>query len=293
MPAWQGKSKGNTAGYKIFVFLMRTMGLIPAYFILRFVAFYYFLFSRQSTKSILYFYRIRLQLSYFKSLRILYANYYRFGQTLIDKVAVMAGIPTNFTFDFEGENYLRDMVALQKGGLLLSAHVGNWEVAGHLLKRMNTRINIVMYDGEDAQIKKYISSVTGEKTFNIIFIRQNDISHIFKINEALSKGELVCMHADRFVDDNKRLSGKFLGESANFPEGPYLLALKLKVPVAFVYAFKETSKHYRLFSTDLKYFSQAKGDTSNSILQQYTQSLEQMIKRYPEQWFNYYDFWKQ
>ena len=224
---------------------------------------------------------------------MLYLNYFRFGQTLIDKVAVMAGIPTNFTFDFDGENYLRDMVAQNKGGLLLSAHVGNWEAAGHLLKRMNTRINIVMYDGEDAQIKKYMSSVTGEKTFNIIFIKQNDISHIFKINEALSKGELVCMHADRFVHDNKTLSSNFLGEKANFPEGPYLLALKLKVPVAFVYAFKETSTHYRLFSTDLKYFSTANGDTSTSILNQYTASLEQMIKRYPEQWFNYYDFWKQ
>jgi predicted LPLAT superfamily acyltransferase len=293
MPTWQGKSKGNTAGYKIFVFLMKTLGLIPAYFILRLVAFYYFLFSKQSTKSILYFYKVRLKLGTFKSYIILYSNYYRFGQTLIDKVAIMANIPTNFTFDFEGEHYLKEMVALKKGGLLLSAHVGNWEAAGHLLERINARINIVMYDGEDAQIKKYINSVTVEKTFNIIFIHRNDLSHIFKINEALSKGELVCMHADRFISGNKTLTNPFLDEEALFPEGPYLLALKLKVPVAFVYAFKESNKHYRLFSTELKYFNQANGDTSKTILNQYTQSLEEMVKRYPEQWFNYYDFWKE
>ena len=291
MPNWQGKSKGNTAGYKIFVFLMNTFGLKPAYFVLRFVAFYYFLFSSKSSKSILYFYKKRLQFSSIKSLVKLYQNYYCFGQTLIDKIALMSGIKTNFTFDFDGEEHLREMVANQKGGLLLSAHAGNWEAAGHLLKRINTKINIVMYDGEDVNIKKYMSSVTGEKTFNIIFIQKNDYSHIFKINEVLSKGELVCMHADRFLKDNKTLETEFLGANALFPEGPYLLALKLKVPVAFVYSFKETSSHYHLYSTPLKYYNQKDGDTTNLILDQYVESLEKMLLKYPEQWFNYYDFW--
>lgn len=293
MPTWQGKSKGNTAGYKIFVILMRTLGLQPAYFVLRFVAFYYFLFSQKSSAPILRFYKTKLKLTHWKSLQKLYTNYYLFGQTLIDKIAVMSGLPTNFTFEFDGESNLRAMVENQKGGLLLSGHVGNWEAAGHLLKRINTKINIVMYDGEDAQIKKYMSSVTGEKTFNIIFIKKNDYSHIFKINEVLSKGELVCMHADRFLPDNKTISCNFFGEEAQFPEGPYLLALKLKVPVAFVYSFKETNNHYHLYSTELKYFNQTNGDTTNDILLQYAHSLEKMITKYPEQWFNYFDFWKQ
>ena len=68
----------------------------------------------------------------------------------------MSGIPNRFTFNFDGEENLRKMVELGKGGLLLSAHIGNWEIAGHLLKRLNTKINIVMFDGEVQQIKAYL-----------------------------------------------------------------------------------------------------------------------------------------
>jgi predicted LPLAT superfamily acyltransferase len=292
MPGWQGKSKANTLGYRIFVFVLKTFGVWPAYFILRFVAFYYFLFSAQSSKAIINFYRKGLGYSKVKSLVKLYLNYFTFGQTLIDKIAVMSDIPTNFTFNFEGEEHLREMVAQKKGGLLLSAHAGNWEAAGHLLKRLETKINIVMYDGEVAQIKEYLNEVTGEKTFNIIPIK-DDLSHIYKINEALSANELVCIHSDRFLSENKTLSANFLGSNARFPEGPFLLALRLQVPVAYVFAFKEKKKHYHFYSTELKQFNKSKGDSLQSILNDFTLNFEKMVKIYPEQWFNYYDFWNQ
>ena len=290
MSQWQGKSKANTAGYRVFVSLIKTFGVRSAYFLLIFVSGYYFFFSRKSSSAILSFYR-QLGFGKIKSLLKLYRNYYIFGQTLIDKVAVMANIPVQFTYDFDGENYLREMVALKKGGLLLSAHIGNWEAAGHLLKRLNTKINIVMFDGENAQIKKYLDTVTGEKAFNIIYVK-NDLSHIYKISEALSKNEVVCLHGDRFLPGNKTLSCNFLGKEAKFPEGPFLLALKLKVPVAFVYAFKETNSHYHFYSTELKYFYQSGNITMQDILKDFVASVETMVKKYPEQWFNYYDFWK-
>jgi predicted LPLAT superfamily acyltransferase len=291
MPSWEGKSKGVPWGYKFFVSLIKKGGVKPAYFILHFVAFYYFLFSWESSGYILYFYRSRLGFSLLKSYYKLYQNYYIFGQTLIDKVAVLSGLGSSFSFDFDGEDNLRQMVALKKGGLLLSAHAGNYEAAGHLLKRMNTRINIVMYDGEDAQIKKHMEAVNEERAFQIIFIK-NDLSHIFKIHEALAANEIVCIHADRFRPENKTLTAKFFGKEALFPEGPFLLALKLKVPVAFVYAFKESQSHYHFYSSDLKFFASSNGDTLQTVLTEYIKTLEKMLLRYPEQWFNYHDFWK-
>ena len=45
----------------------------------------------------------------------MYTNYYRFGQTLIDKVVVMAGIRNKFTYHFDGEENLHKIVALKKG----------------------------------------------------------------------------------------------------------------------------------------------------------------------------------
>ena len=61
-----------------------------------------------------------------------------------------------------------------------------------------------MFDGEQEQIKEYLASVTGKKMVNIIFIK-NDLSHIYEISDAFTNNELVCMHADRFVEGNKTL----------------------------------------------------------------------------------------
>jgi predicted LPLAT superfamily acyltransferase len=203
----------------------------------------------------------------------------------------MAGLKTSFTFEFEGEEHLRTMLSNNTGGLLLSGHLGNWEAAGHLLKRLETRVNIVMYDGEDAAIKNYLDEVTGPKNFSIITV-SNDLSHIYKINEALMNNEMVCIHADRFLPGNKTTIAEFFGRPAQLPEGPFLLALKLKAPVAFVYAFKEGSSHYHLYSTPVKNYSTSGGDSVKSIAAEYTKSMEAMTLKYPYQWFNYYNFWE-
>ena len=287
---WQGKSKANPTGYKIFVFLLEKFGVQAAYLLLYFVSFYYFIFSHKTSKPILYFYNKRLGFSKLKSIRFLYKNYFTLGQTLIDKVALLAKVKTNFTYNFDGKNNLEEIVKNGKGGLLLSAHVGNWEAAGQMLEHINTKVNIVMYDGEDANIKKYLDSVTGERTFKIIYVK-NDLSHIFEIKNALAANEIVCIHADRFLAGNKTIQTDFCGENAQFPYGPFLLSLKMDTPTVFVYAFKETNKHYHFYSSPLHYYSKKDGDTEQTVLNDFKIDLENKIKLYPEQWFNYHDFY--
>ncbi len=287
---WQGKSKANPTGYKIFVFLLEKFGVQAAYLLLYFVSFYYFIFSHKTSKPILYFYNKRLGFSKLKSFRFLYKNYFTLGQTLIDKVALMAKVKTNFTYNFDGKNNLEEIVKNGKGGLLLSAHVGNWEAAGQMLEHINTKVNIVMYDGEDANIKKYLDSVTGERTFKIIYVK-NDLSHIFEIKNALTANEIVCIHADRFLAGNKTIQSDFCGENAPFPYGPFLLSLKMDTPTVFVYAFKETNKHYHFYSSPLHYYNKKNGDTEQTVLNDFKVDLENKIKLYPEQWFNYHDFY--
>lgn len=293
MPAWQGKSRGTTLGYRIFVGVLKNFGVGTAYFLLRFVALYFWLFSYKSSKPLFHYFHKKMGYGRMKSLAMMYKNYYRFGQTLIDKVVVMAGIRNKFTYHFDGEENLHKMAALKKGGLLLSAHLGNWEIAGHFLKRLQTRINIVMFDGEHRQIKNYLEQVTGKRNTNIIVIK-DDISHIYAINEALKNNEFVCMHADRFVEGNKSIDGNFLGESARFPVGPFLLAATFKVPVSFVFAFKETNSHYHLYASEVKeYTSGPRQVVVQEIFADFLNQMESKTKQYPEQWFNYYNFWQQ
>jgi predicted LPLAT superfamily acyltransferase len=293
MPTWQGKSRGTTLGYRIFVGVLKNFGVTPAYWLLRFVALYFWLFSYKSSRPLFHYFHQKMGYGRMKSLAMLYKNYYRFGQTLIDKVVVMAGIRNKFTYHFDAEENLHKIAALKKGGLLLSAHLGNWEIAGHLLDRLRTRINIVMFDGEHQQIKNYLEQVTGKRNMNIIVIK-DDISHIYAINDAFKKNELVCMHADRFVEGNKSITSNFLGEPAQFPIGPFVLAATFKVPVSYVFAFKETDRHYHFYASELKEYNTGSKDMiTKEILSDFTAQMENKVKQYPEQWFNYYNFWQQ
>jgi len=291
MSLWQGKSKGNKTGYQVFVWVLKNFGVLPAYFLLRFVSFYFFLFSYKSSRQIYSLYRHKLGYGWLSAILKIYRNYFLLGQSIIDKVVVMSGIKNNFTYHFDGEENLREIASLKRGGMLLSAHIGNWDIAGHLLKRLDARINIIMFDGEQEKIKEYLDGVTGKKAVNIIFIK-DDLSHIYEISEAFKNNELVCMHADRFLEGNKTLTADFLGQKARFPMGPFVLASSFKVPVSFVFSVKESNLKYHFFASRIKNYDQVERSAiMQDMLLEFTKEMEAKVKKYPEQWFNYYNFW--
>src|SRR5690606_7897992 len=126
-----------------------------------------------------------------------------------------------------------------------------------------------------------------ESRIKFIFIKE-DLSHIYEINNALANNELICLTGDRYLDGVKCLTEPFLGEEANFPAGPFLIASRLKVPVVFVYVMKEKNLHYHLFARQ----AEVKHRDEQGLLRSYTQSVEAMLRQYPLQWFNYFDFWR-
>jgi predicted LPLAT superfamily acyltransferase len=291
MSRWQGKSKGTPLGYRIFVSVCRKLGLAPAYLLLHFVAFYYFLFSSASSKTIYRYFRDRHHLGRTKAFFKIYGNYYLLGQTLIDKMVVMASLKNKFTYHFDGMENLRQVAGSGKGGILLSAHVGNWEMAGHHLWQLNSKINVVMFDGEHERIKVLLNQL-GKKNSNVIIIK-DDMSHVYAIGAALANRELVCMHADRFLAHNKTIGLELLGAKALFPAGPFQLAAGFNVPVSFVYGFRERNWHYHFFGSPMiqRDASERKSDFAVRLAGLYVSDLERKVRRYPEQWFNYYDFW--
>jgi predicted LPLAT superfamily acyltransferase len=291
MPSWQGKSRGNTTGFRIFVWVLKHAGLTPAYLLLRVVAFYFFLFSGKAFHYQYVFFRQRLGFSARSAFLSIYKNYYWFGQTIIDRIVLMSGMKHPFRFEFEGEDFLREMVEQKKGGLLLSAHIGNWEIAGHLLKRLGTEMHIVMYDGEQQQLKDYLESITEKHSARIILIK-NDLSHIYAIQDALNKNAFVCMHADRFLEGNKTITGTLLNKKASFPAGPFLLACSFRSPVSFVFAMKDRPLDYHFYASDSKIYTGDKNAAMDEMLRAYCSSMENMIRKYPLQWYNYYDFWQ-
>lgn len=288
MSQWDGKSKGTVLGYRIFVFLIQKAGIKAAYVLLYFVASYYFLFLKKSNKAIFYYFNQRLGYSNFKSKKMVFKSYYTFGQTIIDKISISAGMRNKFTYEFDGIEILKNLLAEKKGGVLISAHVGNFEIAEHFLGDIDIdfQINLVTTDLEHSDIKKYLETVTQKPTVKFIIIK-DDLSHIFEINAALANNELVCFTGDRYFEGTKSLSEKILGQEANFPAGPFLIASRLKVPVVFVYVMKEPNLHYHLYARE----AAVKHRDEKGLLKAYIESVENILQKYPLQWFNYFDFW--
>lgn len=297
MAKWEGKSRGTVLGHKIFVFILNHLGLKPAYIVLRFVALYYFLFAFKSNKNAFYFFHNVLKYKRSTAYLKIYKNYFIFGQTILDKVALMAGVKTKFTINHDGGSNLDKIAAMGKGGILISAHIGNWEIAGQLLNRLNTTFNILMYENERENIKKYMDNVQKKKNVHIIAIKDGEMGHLIELHNAFSKNELVVMHGDRFRDGVQTLEASFLGKTAKFPAGPFIMAAKFGVPLSVVFAVKETSTHYHFFASDPIEVKRARTPEQTEkavqeLLQKYLAEVERMVLRYPEQWFNFYAFWK-
>ncbi len=289
MRQWDGKSKGTLLGYKIFIFLIKKFGVRSAYGLLYFVAAYYFLFYPKKFQHLYYYLNKRQGYSTWKSFWKVYCTYYVFGQTLIDKVAISAGLRDQFTYEFDGIEILKESLAKKQGGILISAHVGNFEIADRFFSEIdaNFQINLVTIDQEHTEIKEYMEQISGKSRIKLIKIT-DDMSHVFEINQALSNNELICFTGDRYFDGSKTLQGQLLGQLAEFPAGPFLLASRLKAPLIFVYVMKDKDLHYHLYAREAQ---NIKRRDPNSYLMAYTQSVEGILRKYPLQWFNFFDFW--
>lgn len=295
MSSWSGQSKGKPLGYRIFIFILKNINIRFAYFIVWFVALYYFLFADK--KAIKHFYTTAFKFRSNKLSSAIFGNFYMLGKVMLDRITLLAGFKGKYTFDFEGEEHLHRLANSGKGGIILGAHAGNWEVAGKLLTRIKTPVHIVMYDGERSEIKDLLEETTGGKAFNVVYIKENDLSHIFEINEIIKRGELIAMHGDRFMPGSKLHACSFFGHEAPFPLGPYYLAASLKVPICFVSTMKESATHYHFYSSEPMHVGgenpsrKTLHSDAKELTEKYASNLEAVVKKYPLQWFNYYNFW--
>jgi len=285
---WEGKSRGTLLGYQIYIFFLRNFGIGAAYILLRFVIFYYVLFSPKSNRDTYNYFRKRQGYSKFKSVVSIYKSYYTFGQTLTDKVAISTGLRDKFTYTHDGIEHIDNLLKKNQGGILISGHVGNFEISHYFLEDRYSisKISMVTTHAEHQNIKEYMERISVKSHLKFIVVKE-DMSHIFEIHKAIDEGGLVVFTGDRYMPGAKTLTESFLGKEAKFPMGPYLLASRLNMPVLFVYFMKGPKRHYDLYARTAEF----KARDAQSLLKEYTQSMEWILKKYPLQWFNYFDFW--
>jgi predicted LPLAT superfamily acyltransferase len=285
--SWTGKSEGGVLGFRIFVYSIKTFGIAFAYFILKFVSYYFYLFLSEKKKFLNDFYQQRLGYSPRESKRLIKKNFLLLGQGLIDKIAFLTGRGERIGYEEKGEGYLKELVSKKQGAFLISAHVGNWDIAGNFLSVLGAKVHVLMFENEKEEITSLLLKEGVEPNFNIIPIK-DDLSHFIGIYNAIKKGEFVCLHADRFLPGDPTINLSFLGGQADFPLGVFQIIEKLKAHYSFVFMVKKDTWLYS-FSATKPIIAQK---SAEEIARDFIPVLEKKVREYPEQWFNYYDFYQ-
>ncbi len=250
----------------------------------------FYLISRPSAVNAQYrYFRHRQGFGRLKSAAYVLANFYRFGQVIMDRFAAYAG--RKFTYIIERRELFYDFVDKPEGFMILSSHLGNFEMAGYELSTPDKRMNVVLYAGDTEEVMRRREELLGEHNIHLIALQQ-DLSHVFEMNNALANGEVLAMPADRRMGSPKTITANVLGAPAKLPMGPFVLAVSREERVLTVFVMKEKWNTYHIYIEQLK---QCQNVTRNEKMQyladQYASLLTRLAKQYPAQYYNYFDFW--
>ena len=287
---WSGKTDGQPWMQRSLIAMFRVLPLWLLYGIMAFVVPFYMLFSRKGYKAMYAFFRKRMGYGRWKSFWSVYANHFRFGQVILDRFGVYAG--KKYRFEIDGQSLMDELEMRPGGFIMLSSHVGNYEMGGYSLDPKVKKLNALVFGGETETVMKNRQRVLSKHNAQMIPVKE-DLSHLFALNAAIDNGEIVSMPADRIFGSQKSVDCRFFGATAHFPLGGFATAVQKNVPVLAVFVMKESMKRYHAYVYRLECDRQSgKREQMAQLAQSFAERLEAMVRRYPTQWFNYYDFWK-
>lgn len=249
---------------------------------------FYMLFAK-GFKASYAFFRKRMGYGPVKSFFHVYKNEFEFGKVVLDRFAAFAG--KRFRLTIPRMNLFEELCAGEEGFIQLSSHVGNYELVGYTLVSPR-RINALMFGGETATIMQNRAALFGQTGVRMVPVSE-DLSHIYVLNNALADGEIASLPGDRVFGSQKTVECTFFGEKAKFPAGPFVLAVQREAPVLTVFVMKEGRRDYKVL---LDRLPESEGKTRQERVQAladaYASILEKVVRQYPDQWYNFYDFWK-
>jgi lauroyl/myristoyl acyltransferase len=182
----------------------------------------------------------------------------------------------------QGAERVRDVA----GGLVsLTAHVGNWELAGRLLARRASRpTHVVVAEEEAPGLERWVRR-DGE---GVRFVSRSRPTIAVELVAALRRGEVVALQGDRGLGTRGDVAVPFFGRPAPFPLGPFVLARAAGVPIVPAFCLLAPDRRYTV--TVLPPLSVSAGEEED-VARSWVASLEDVVRRHPTQWFNFFDVW--
>lgn len=191
---------------------------------------------------------------------------------------------------------LDEALAAGNGAILVSPHLGNWELGGLGLADLGYKLNVLTYREPDEKVNELREKVRGERGIGIIYVDRNDTSPLAVIEaiNALRRNEVLCLLGERDGSSNTILVD-FFGRKTPFPTGAAYLALASGAPVIPVFVPLE-GKRYATLMEESIYVRGGHGQHAQAIrsgLERLAAVFEDYIRRYPDQWYNFFDYWKE
>ena len=219
-----------------------------------------------------------------------------FAQVTTDRLFLVRGDVGRFRFSREGEEILVGLRDRRQGALLLLAHLGSFEVLRALSVDRSLPVSVLGYFENARRLNGVLRRVAPGVDARLIPIRPDDPSFVFEVEDRIRAGEMVGTMGDRVGFDGKSTAAPFLGAWARFPTGPYLLAAALRCPVYLAFGlFRAPDRYHLVCEPFAESVVLPRGPGREAALgdlaARYARRLEHHCRSYPDNWFNFYDFW--
>lgn len=193
-----------------------------------------------------------------------------------------------------GEEHLVRALANGRGVICITPHLGNWELGGYVLASKGYPINILTLKEESQYLFRHEEKLRGTAKIHTIIINPKEKPNlsVLEIVKRLRKNEIVAMVADRTYD-HQGIEVEFFGQQTTFPTGAVHLALETGAIIIPVFAVLERKmKYWGIIGEPIPMRIEGNKDESlRNGVQEVARRFEEVINRYPDQWFNFYSYW--
>ena len=286
---------GGTLGIRFFVVVCTMFGRRAARLFLPVVALYYTLTHGNARRASADWFR-RVHGRDTVGWREVYRHVLCFSQVTVDRLFFLRRQMKHFEVHNHGEPVFEGIRASRRGVMFLGAHIGSFEVMRAMADVHNVTINILGYFGNAKMITDALKKLDSRWDVNLIEITPGRVDFILEVKARLDRGEHVAILGDRTGLGGDTVEVEFMGRPASFPLGVYVLASALRCPVYLFLSAYTAPNRYDIYCepfadpVDLPRKDRLTG--ARRYARRYAEGLERHGRAYPENWFNFFDFWK-
>jgi len=239
-------------------------------------------------------YRLALGVDEREAARLARRLFFQYGKATIDtwRLRSDAFVPRITTFDSDREV----LAACRKGGrgfLLVTGHVGNWEMGAVTLRGHGLTPAVVGQPELDPRVQEMRLAVRERSGVESIDIGASSAT-AFRVRAAVEKGRAVALLADRAYPED-RVIVPYFGRPTPFLRSPALLARFADCDVLPGFFLRNPDGSYQnMWGTPIAADrTLSPGDDAVRVMTRVAADLERVVRAHPTQWYNFYRFWSE